>query len=264
MTEDETPEQFYGLKYIELKDEESLEKIFFVGNVWEVEAFFKTADNSIEIIRSTNSVRLAVLETWLLLDYSIREILLSVLGLSRVNHPDYELKQLLLPWSLCDCIDLMAKMQEVNAKLPEYPDTHSVKLPVQFIFYLRKENPNFLNKFLEIEKEYYLKYHPALSKESGNILTGSVHARASKKHLYSHEYMRILPDMLAFISRIDEAWTRKIRKLHSARNVAAHSHDEKLIADKMGYSGDKVINHIRNECLSSIEQLLGIRSKNTS
>ncbi len=260
MEENRSVEYYDDLKNILINDD-TAENLFFYGSVNNFEIFIRTADKSVGVIQSADSVRLIVLETWLLLDYSIRSLLLSILDLNQLNHQDYDLAEFLLPQSISDCVDLIYRIKEVNLKLPEDTNDNTIRLRGKFLLYLQKKEPEFFTQFLRIEDEYYSIYYPELSKTYQESLTakGYFPVTSSLK-----DYKRISNDKLSFISRIDQEWIKKAKKLHSARNLAAHSYDENRIAERMGYSGPNLIEHTRTECLSTIETLLGIKQRNAA
>ena len=157
MADDKSIEQLFGLNNI-LLDEDISDKLFYYGSIKDFRSFIRTADKSIGIIQSAESARLVVLEAWLLLDYSVRSLLLSILDLNTFNHPDYDLGEFLLPQSLSDCIDLIYRIKEVNMRLPDNPDFNSIKMRGKFLLYLQDKEPEFFNQFIRIEDEYYTLY----------------------------------------------------------------------------------------------------------
>ena len=130
MADHETPEEILGLKYIKLT-EDDLANVVFIGTVSKFEEFLKIAENCIETIKKSDNIRLIVLETWLLIDYGVRELLLCAIDSSSINRDDYDLRYKALP-SFRACISLLVKIKQTNTKLPPDPDINAINLPVKF------------------------------------------------------------------------------------------------------------------------------------
>lgn len=257
MPNEETPEEFYGLKYIKLA-EDDLDNLMFIGTARKHEEFLKVADHCIEIVKQSDNIRLIVLETWLFLDYSVRELLISELDRSGINHEDYDLRYYALPRNFRACIDLLVKIKQTNEKLPPDPHANAIKLPVKFLLFLKREHSQLFDQFRDVEQQYYQKYYPGLAIPANATIA---HTTVTGVNSNNQKYRRISEAWLQVTSRIDDDWGKKALKLDLARNFAAHSYDAKKISERMGYAGENVEKHIRSECLSLIEQLFGITPK---
>lgn len=257
MSEEETPEKFYGLKHITLT-EDDLDNLMFIGSASKLKEFLKAADNCIETVKQSGNIRLIVLETWLFLDFGVRELLVGALDSAGINHEDYDLRYYALPRNFRACTDLLVKIKQTNEKLPPDPRNNAITLPIRFLFFLKREHPQLFGQLMEAEQQYYQRYYPKLvtSKETANIYTMSISVSPNQQ-----EYRHISENWLKATSRIDDDWRKKAVRLDDARNYAAHSYDTKKISERMGYAGENVEQRIRNECLSLIEHLLGIVPK---
>ena len=67
-------------------------KLLFYGSVHELEEYLDIAEKCVSLVKSSESIRLIVLETWLFIDYSIRQLIMGALDLTRYNHEDYDLQ----------------------------------------------------------------------------------------------------------------------------------------------------------------------------
>lgn len=59
--------------------------LLFTGSAFDVEEFIGIAEKCVSLVHEATSVRLIVLETWLFVDYSMRQVLMST-----VAHERYE------------------------------------------------------------------------------------------------------------------------------------------------------------------------------
>ena len=256
MSDDETPEQFYGLKNIKLA-EDDLENLMFMGSVNELDEFLKSADNCIETVKQSDNIRLIILETLLFLDYfGVRQLLMSALDLGQLNHEDYDLRYRLLPRSFRECLNLLDKIKKVNQDLLPNPEHHRIRLPMKFLFFLKREHKDFLDNFISIEEDYYKKYHPELARQDplSNVSSSILSQRSQDKDTFR----RLSDSWLESVARIDDDWISKAKKLNDARNLAAHSYDNKKITACIGYAGEKADDQVKSYCLQLIEELMGV------
>jgi hypothetical protein len=253
---DETPDEFYGLEHIKLA-EDDLDKLIWLGPGIKLEDFLRTADNCIRLLKQSENSRQLVLETWLFIDYAVRELLLSALDIDKVNHEDYDLRYYALPRSFKACIDLLLRIKQTNEKLSPDPSENAIKMPGRFYFFLKREYPQFLDQFIEIGQQYYKKYHPELIKPKPSERFNSVTVFSTKLP----EYRRVSGAWLHTTAGIDEDWKRTAIRLNDARNLAAHSYEPQKIAERLGYAGDSVTGRVRLECLGVIQRLTGIVPK---
>jgi hypothetical protein len=133
MSDNETPAQFYGLKNINLGDDD-LVNLMFIGTPNELGELLKSADNCIEIIKQSDNIRLMVLETWLFLDYCVRMLLIGAIDGGGINRDEYDFKYYALPRNFKACVELLVRIKEVNEGLPIDPSINAIKLPFRFLF----------------------------------------------------------------------------------------------------------------------------------
>lgn len=55
----------------------------FYGSAMEIEEFLEVAEKCSSTIKEVSNARLIVIETWLFVDYGVRQLLMSALDLSR-------------------------------------------------------------------------------------------------------------------------------------------------------------------------------------
>jgi len=71
--------------------------IIFFGNVHDLTDLHAVFTHCIEILNTSKSPREMVLETWLTLDFALRQFLLSGFELTRFCDEDFDLRYVLLP-----------------------------------------------------------------------------------------------------------------------------------------------------------------------
>jgi len=230
----------YARAAIDLLDPSGTSELFF-GTLDDLERFGAQAKASIELIASATSIRLIVLETWLFIDYAVRELLMSGLQLDRVDNEDFEIRDALLPKGLLDCVRLLRRLRDVNLDLPEEPE-HAITGPARMWKHFREIDPG-LGKRLAAAQESYRK-------------TFQLPPRPSA--LWPRPVYRSVPKgWIEAVSRVDKNWIKRAEELNKARNLAAHSHDESNIALQLRVQGPDRLEGVRTACLGLIRELTG-------
>jgi hypothetical protein len=75
---------------------------------------------------------------------------------------------------------------------------------------------------------------------------------------YRIRYRSVPRGWLEVADQVDDSWTDRANRLNNARNLAAHRHDEKRIAAKLGISGENKHERVRAERLQLVDSLLGV------
>jgi len=225
--------------------------VLFYGSPFRLKELVKLVEKCIGEVEGSNNVRLIVLETWLFTDFCIRELLMSGLGLNRVNIDACDLRYQLLPISFVRCIGLIEKLKKTHSGLPQDPNESSIKLPIHFMLFIKKHYPNFLNQLLDIEEEYYTKHVPELVTKKYNPL--EVETTPAPV-----QYSRIPKGWIKAVERIDKDWIKSVNRLNDARNYAAHSYDSKKILQRMNCSGMSPVEHLKDECVKLLRNLIGV------
>lgn len=230
--------------------------------------FFGTADDfrdyeevmkeAISAIKNSTNVRQVVLETWLLVDYAVRELLSSVWGLKQFNSEDgdFDLRYYELLPSFEPCIRLLERVLSIQRALEVDPDAHRVKMPLGFAYFYMKSYPDDFKRFLKIEQDYLREHYPQSATPGPEaLLTATTVAAAvvppQRRYCVNKAWVEALSDL-------DKAWFRLARRLNKARNVAAHSYDARKILSAFGYAGPKAEDQTKDECKEMLGKLLGI------
>lgn len=221
-----------------------------------IEEFLAMAGESLKAIERSNDVRHIVLEAWLLVDLVLRKFLLGGLDLHKLNHPEYDLRYELLPRSFEGLLRMIARVRDVNATLAE-PVPDRTTMPIGLFSWLRRQHRDFLDRFLELERLYFVEECPEAlppcDREPAMLTTQA---------WPPDDPRRVSAAWLKSAQQITESWGRRARQLNRARNLAAHSHNRPAIAAALGYTGEEALSLVRLHCITLADELLGITRLN--
>ena len=173
----------------------------------------------------------------------------SGLSLSDYDHEDLELRYQLLPRSFRECADVLGRIIAVNRELPPQPRDRRAVLTggIEFFQYLYNQRRDVWDALQEAQDSYNREQFPELGDGPYMFIPAD-----------RRNYRRVSDRWLEAVRQIDEEWLRRADRINSARNRAAHSHDEARIARQLGFNGPNVLQQVKQSCLELIEQLLGI------
>ncbi|MCK4600451.1 hypothetical protein KAU37_11660 [Candidatus Bipolaricaulota bacterium] len=231
----------------------------FYGTIETLEQLEQVAQLAVDTIRQSDSARLVVIEAWILLDYAVREFLLSGLGVKKLSTKDFDLRYKLLPGSFRICLDILKGLTKAQSALPPRPKVvnHRVRTSWSFLVFLEKEHPIDSERFRALEQEYYSKYHPELVDTSAAIVHPDVKYLLLGKP--PPERSHINREWLKIAERLDDAWYSGANQLNDARNVAAHNYDQDQILGSMGCAGPDAMRHLKDRCANLIQTLVGVK-----
>lgn len=227
------------------------------------ERLFKIVEASIIEIQKSTSVRLIIIETWLILDYCIRDIILGTLNLHNKTSENYDLRYKLLPFSFERCVEFLMNLINSQRNLPIKPyEPSRLNGSTGFWLFISKNHKNIYDKIIELEDEYLLKTDPKYKEYKSNI-NDQVLGISIKTILIRNniEYRFMSDEWLNSSKALDEEWFKKMKWINNARNIAAHSPDLERIYEKLGINGDNKIEKLRTSCIEQIEKLLKINIK---
>lgn len=231
----------------------------FYGTIETMKQLQQVAQSTIDTIHQSKSARLVVIEAWILLDYAVREFLLSGLGVKKLSTNAFDLRYELLPRSFHGCRCILERLTEAQSVLPPPPKVvdHRVGMSGNFLLFLEKEHPDDSERFRALEQEYYSKYHPELVDTSAAIVHPDVEYLLPGKPL--PERSHIEREWLKIAERLDDDWHEKAKQLNNARNKAAHNFDEAQVLDSMGCRGPNALRHLQARCADLIQTLVGVK-----
>jgi len=221
-----------------------LENWLFIGSLHDLEEFNSLQRAYLDSTKGAASIRLVVLETWILIDYAVRGLLIAGFQIRGMDHDDLDLRYNLLPRGFRECVSLLKKLYAVNRTLPVEPERFLTGSMRAFQF-IRNFDPGLVDRLLAAESAYC---------EARNL------PRYASHTLQPTRYRSVSDDWLDVAARVDEPWESRANKLYAARNLAAHCHDEMRIARKLGFDGSNALGHVRAECWNLVRQLIGINT----
>ena len=221
--------------------------------------------NSIKQIITSQNPRLLILESWLLLDYSIRQLIIWGIGAYESSNRNFDLRNELLPISFKACIDFLGKYITYQQGLPIDPNSNLLKLPLsfsKFIYWdIEPEETIIINKIID---RYNMKMNPSMdpiylrSKKEEDIHTLTI-PKNKKPIQKTPKYRTVSPNWMKTASCLDESWFKQIRKINNARNRAAHSYNEGGIYSIFALKGKNKFERLKEVCIDSVEKLLAIK-----
>lgn len=215
----------------------------FFGTLDAWDQYEAQAQAYFEILQGSASIRLIVLETWLFVDYAVRELLMSGFQLQKVDDSELDLRYNLLPRGLHDCVRLLKKLRDVNRRLPVRPEQPITGRSRKWK-YFDEFDPGLSKRIAAAEMSYF---------ETFKIPQPDV-------VIYKNKYRSVPEGWLDVADQIDEPWSELVNRLNGARNLAAHCHDEARIAARLGCTGPNRLELVRAECGRTAEDLVGVSS----
>lgn len=210
----------------------------------------------VETVNESGSLREVVLETWLVLDYAVRDLVVSGYGLYKFCQEDFDLRYILLPKSFEGLLQLLEETISYQSGLSQEPSPSDdyppyIRSSFGFLKYLTENHGDIVETLEEVEAEYFAKLHPELADQIKQGLQFYYMPREGG--------IEGLPSgWLEVVSNLGDDWFRLARRLNKARNKAAHSYDPSAIAKAFGIAGPQAIDSVRAECLRLLKNLLGI------
>ncbi len=244
-------------------DENSPYNIVFHTPLEIIEAFLT---NRIKSIKQSENPRVIVLETWLLLDFVIRQLIIWGIGSASHSHDEFDLKSELLPIGFKNCLDFLLKFRDRQINLPTDPNQKCLNLPFGFWSYINKlENSSEKEIFLKILSDYQKTQNPDYEipfskKQQVDLLSTSLYS-LKPTNVKSIVFRTVSDDWIKVTSLLTPKWFKDVEQINKARNAAAHSYTDDNIFHCFGINGDKKIEKLRKKCIENIELLLKINVK---
>ena len=245
------------------KEEESVEDIWdesasvpFWGRVEQLQKLSDLVRRSVETVTESESPREMVLETWLVLDYAVRDLLVSGYGLYKFCQEDFDLRYILLSKSFESLLHLLKETIHYQSGVSQEASPSDdcppyIRSSFSFLKYLAQNHAEIAETLTKIEAEYFAERHPELAEQ--------IKQGVQFYHMRREEGTEALPSgWLEVVSNLGDDWFRLAKRLNKARNKAAHSHDASAIAKAFGIAGPQAVDMVRAECLQLLKNLLGI------
>jgi hypothetical protein len=218
----------------------------------------------IEEIENNNNPRTIIMETWFIVDWLLRQLIISGINCldlkSTKFHPHYDL----LPNSFRECVDCLKNLISSQKILPSQVERKikdSLRGSEELWLYIQDVSPDTFEKIGKLENEFNRKkYNIPEDKDFVMIDDITVNETGGIK-VNETIYRFVSDDWLTSISFINDNWFNKAVKLNKARNEAAHAFDEGDIFMPFGINGNNKIEKLRSECLSLLLTVAGLINK---
>jgi hypothetical protein len=235
----------------------------FWGTQDQLEKLSSLVCNCVDTVTESENPREMVIETWLVLDYAVRDLIISGYGLAKFCKDDFDLRYVLLPNSFEALLQLFKKTISAQSKLHQEPkisdsDSNSIdeypphlQSDYGFMKFIKENYGDISNRLEEIEKEYFIKQHPELIEQIEQGYQFYYTPKEKGIERLPNEWFEVVNDL-------EDDWFKSASKLNTARNIAAHSHNPSNITKAFGKAGPKKVDMVRSECLDLLVKLLGI------
>jgi hypothetical protein len=232
----------------------------FFGSQNDLEEIERLVNNCLTVLDEGASVRQMVLETWLTVDYSVRQLLLSGFEVRRFSGGDLELEYDLLPGGYEERLPLLEKVVGRNRSLPPEPPgtdrTGGFKASWEYWRFIRESCPDLIAQMEAAQREFAAQQNPGLA---AHIREGGGYCVAEAPE----DVGRMNPGWVEVADDLDEDWFASARLLNKARNKAAHSIRPEAIADKFGLHGPNIVLLTKEKCLLLLQTLMRVEYSGT-
>lgn len=228
----------------------------FWGREEQLQKFSDLVGRCVKTVTKSESLREMVLETWLVLDYAVRDLVVSGYGLYKFCQEDFDQRYILLPKSFEGLLQLLEETISYQSNLSQEPSPSDdyppyIRSSFGFLKHLAENHGDIAETLKEIETEYFAKRHPELAEQ--------IKQGRQFYHMPRKEGIEGLPSgWIQVVSNLGDDWFCLARRLNKARNKAAHSYDSFAIAKAFGIDGPRAVDMVRDECLQLLKNLLGI------
>ena len=249
---------------LDIWDEANIENLPFYGSANDLNNLSLVVARCLENISASTSPRAIVLETWLAVDFTVRQFLLAGFGLVRFCDEDFDVRYRLLPSSFSGLLKLFKDVVEYNSKFSLEPDpprpdkTGGFRASHQFWSFIKDKHKPLLDKIQEVQREYIREMNPEPTEEERIAYYATVSPISLDGPKTNIEKMNL--EWRKVASKLNKPWFKSAEQLNKARNIAAHNVDADKIGLKLGISvnsGNKT-NRIRKKCSSLLSTLLAV------
>lgn len=226
------------------------------------EIYEKLVNETKDIINNTDNPRIIIIQTWIIIDFCLREILITGLNLSGFMVEDLDLRYSLLPQSFYNCIELIKAIRKTQKILKKRSPDSRLTWSVTFLNFIKENDPLFYSKLLEYEQNYYKKLHPECIDKPGRFFIPN-----PEYNVVTHKkinYRSVDKDWLKSVEKISDDWIKKAKKINEVRNSAAHDYDHEIIYKKLGLKGSKKLLRLKSFCNNMLNDLLDFESNQSA
>lgn len=236
----------------------------FYGTPRQLMELGEVVGKCIDSCKASSNIREIVIETWITIDFTIRQLLLSGFNLTRYSNQDFDIGYLLFPNNFIELVNILENTRKYLKEhgtrvIPEKADKDGgFTTSISFWKFLKENNPELLSQIVEITKEYRRKMSPGLADTEEVYYFEKSSSQLESGNKPFEEFDGQWKEV---ICNLEDNWFDRIRQLNKARNVAAHIYDAKRIARCFGKTEPNLADKIKSECFSLLHDLLNIKSQ---
>lgn len=213
-------------------------------SLYEQMEFNGSVERVFSLIAESENPRVIVLETWLIIDYAIRQLLFYGLKLNEYRTSHFKP----LSDSFEKNLELLFKLVEEQRQLLPQPIDYTLYLPKDFFMFCYQNHPIEFKTMQELEYKFYewIMSRNLVVRQSGDM---------SKFRFVSDEWMEVA-------KAVDQEWKAAAKRLNRARNCAAHSFDANELFKVLEFNGSEgaKLSLLKKECSNILSFLLGIKA----
>lgn len=234
----------------------------FYGTPKQLMELGEVVGKCIENCNASSNIREIVLETWITTDFAIRQLLLSGFNLTKFSDQELDIGYLIFPNSFKELVSILKKTRKYCKEHESEPIKEKVDksggftTSAAFWKFVKEEDPELPQRIVEITNEYDRKMNPELSENEKVYYIQESQSLFDSKNQPFKEFSDHWKEV---ICKLDDNWFDMIGKLNEARNVAAHNYDAKQIARRFGKTGPDLVDKVRSECFSLLQDLFNVR-----
>lgn len=223
------------------------------GTIEELEYFGKIFRSVTNKISQSDNARDIIFEVWFLYDHFIRRVILKAFSLNRYENPDLDLMFELLPQSFDSCLKFLEKLVDNQREIYDrksHPNTlfegdgEGIQFSGWFLARLIERKPEVF-KELQSEFDEYLK---EAEPEYHELVNHSDHQNPN--------YEIVSKTWIRMCEKMDKSWFKKVAKINTCRNKAAHIYEDSALYSVLGISGDNKISILKGQMNDLIRNTL--------
>jgi len=235
----------------------------FFGNLKQLRELGEVFGKCIDNCNASSSIREIVLETWITVDFAIRQLLLSGFDLTRFSDQKLDIGYLILPNSFKELVGILKKTGKYCCKEHKSESTKEkidkssgLRASYGFWKFIKENDRELFQRIWEVSDEYNWKMHPELSENESVYHTQGPQSVFNGKNQAFEEFNDQWKEV---ICKFDDNWFKMVDRLNAARNAAAHNYDASQIGERLGKKAPNLVNKVRLECFSLLESLFNVR-----
>lgn len=226
--------------------------MFSYNNLDEVVDLISATKKIIKDFKNQKSPRSIIIETWLLVDFILRDTILTLLDVRDHSSPKCDLRYTLLPKSFRDCLDFLEEFKKAQDSLPQLylrsGEPHlEYSVRTGLLSFIIEREPNIFFKLNELEAMYY--------KDNG--IEPPIKF-PYKSYPERKRFQSISLQAHHLIKKFTDEWFKQARRLNKARNNSAHIFHEDEIYKIFGINGEDKLDKLKIKCKNFISELVGI------